>query len=722
MALSLLRKNMIARHVKRQLYHKRNAGYVVLIPEIGEDSDKNILLSESGLPEFNDITIEKCIAAISKESLEYENGIKQIEANSPNCKNAFTDVFQPMEHLDSQLEFNWGMAKTLYLGNSSLMPTKSYLKIHERAYKAKSSKFNSLAIFQAAVNEKDKLKKISDEEQRLLDKHILEGKLNGLSVQGMKKDRLNNILIELQKERHIYSEKVKVATNKFSYTFDNSEVVRDFPDSLLKAMALPSADIHTGPWKTTLQPHIYEPFMQYCSSRQLRWNAWQAYIGRCSGYNEKELETSTHLEQIRKLRQNQAQILGYDSYVDMSMETKMARTAENVNRVIHTLLQSARPMQERELEDLKNFAKDRGFDDELDYCDIPYWQRKQKWSLYGFDENKVKEYFPLPKVINSLFNLCTTLFKIQIVEHSGVHTWHKDVKFYDIFDDSSNKPIAGFYLDPYAREDEKIRIYEDAGWHVTILNRSTIASSNPLSALIFNFDPPVESKPALLSFSDVRVLFQKFGHSLRHLLTKANYSEVAGLSNVEWDAAEVCGQVMTHWLYEPATVQALSGHYATDEPLPDAIIHNLQNLRSHMSGYNLCKELYLSKLDLELHSGRKFWRDVVRDLWPKYHVLPFNKYDSHPLTFTKIISEEWGAAYYSRIWSQMIAADIYSAFEEARQGKQDILEVGKRYRDTFLALGGSCHPSEVFRRFRGRDPSPNALLNNLGLSGKPMED
>lgn len=661
------------------------------------------------------MSIEKCIATISKQSLEYENGVRQIEYSAPNCKNAFVEIFQPLEKLDTLLELTWGMAKTLYLGNSSLMPTKSYIQIHERAHNARSTKFTSIPIFQAAVNEKNRLKKLTDEEQRLLDKYILEGKLNGLDIKGTKRERLNNILTSLQKERQIFREKVNTANKLFTTDIRNAELIRQFPESLVKAMTVGN-DPERGPWKMTLQSHIYEPFMQYCPDRNLRWNAWQAHVQRCSNYVSKEIETATNLDNIRSYRMEQANILGYETYADMSMETKMAGSVDNVNYILDSLLDSARSMQDAEIELLQRYAKERGFDSKLEWWDIPYWQRKQKWSLYGFDEEKIREYFPLPRVITSLFNLCSTLFKIEIVERTGqVHTWHKDVKFYDIYDDSSNTPIAGFYLDPYARQDQKIRVYDDAGWHISIRNKCTSMSTLPLSALIFNFQAPAEGKPSLLSFNEVGVLFQRFGHSLRHLLTKANYSEVAGLSNVEWDAAEVCGQVMSHWLYDPHTIRAVSGHYNTDEPLPEDIVKNLQNIRSHMAGFNLSRELYFSKLDIELHSRKDFWRDIVRELWPKYNALPFDKYDSHPLSFTKIFSEEWAAAYYCRLWSKMIAADIYSAFEEARKADQDVLAVGKRYKDTFLAVGGSCHPSEVFRRFRGRDPSPHALLKNLGL-------
>lgn len=673
------------------------------------------------MPEFNDITIEKCIATISQQSHEYEHGLTLIEQESANCKNAFEEIIQPLERLDNSLQLTWGVAKTLYLGNSSLMPTNSYLNIHQQAHRARTSKFRSAPIFQAIINEKNRLKKLSDEEQRLLDKFALEGKLNGLEVTGRDKEILNTALIQLIDERKIFREKVAIASKQYSFTIENPDFAKEFPETLLKSMAVNGGAVSQGPWKVTLQPHIYEPFMMYCPSRELRWNTWQAQMQRCSTYSHKELESGVHLEKIRALKQDQAKFLGYDSYVDMSMETKMAGSLENVNNVFNVLYENARPVQEQELELLQSFAKERGFDYKLEHWDMAYWQRKQKWTLYNFNEEQIKEYFPLPRVINSLFNLCSTLFNIQIIERSNVHTWHKDVKYYDVLDDTSNRPIAGFYLDPYARQDEKIRGHDDSGWHVTIRNKCTSTGTTPLSALIFNFQPPEEQKPSLLYFNEVGALFMKFGHALRHLLTTVNYSEVAGSSNVEWDAAEVCGHVMAHWLYDPKTIQSISGHYSTDEPLPEDIVRNFKNVRGHMAGHSICKELYLCNLDFELHSTKKYWLQIVKDSWSKYNLLPFDKYDFHPLTFTDVISEEWGAAYFCHLWSRMIAADVYSAFEEAKQGKQDIVVIGKRYKETFLAHGGGCHPSEVFRRFRGRDPSPNALLYNLGLSKKLIE-
>lgn len=253
---------------------------------------------------------------------------------------------------------------------------------------------------------------------------------------------------------------------------------------------------------------------------------------------------------------------------------------------------------------------------------------------------------------------------------------------------------------------------------VGIQNHSRIADTKPLAALIFNFESPTVETPTLLQYKEVTVLFQKFGHTLQHLLSRTDYSEVSGLSNLEWDAVEVSGNVLAHWLQNESTYSLISSHYKSEDKLPTKMFECLMNVHKHTAGLELSRELYLSALDMELHTTKTFWLDIVKKLWPMYRSFPLEKIDSHPCSFTQIFTEEWGAAFYSHIWARVIAADVYSAFHEVRDNEGQILDVAKRFRHTFLALGGSCDPNEVFRQFRGRDPSPKALLSSLGLRKK----
>lgn len=625
-----------------------------------------------------------------------------------------------IEQLAAPLDTTWGLAKTLYLGNRSLMPTKSYMTIHERAKRARATKFNSVHIYNLFKDEYNNKKTHMEEDKRVLKKYVTEGKLNGLDLNPEEKAQLNEVTSKLGNECIKYRGKFETVTKKFQHIINDSTLVRDIPNHVLAGMCVDDKNPLKGPWKVTLQPNVYGPFMEYCPDADLRWNVWQAQVTRASGYAEKSLENSTHIEEIRFLRKEQARLLGYETFAQMSMETKMAGNVDNIKNTLGVLLERALPAQHYELESLQDFAAERGFDGNLNLWDIPYWKRKQKKSLYNYNEELLREYFPLPKVLNGLIDLTEKLFNITIKERTGIKAWHKDVRYFDIFEPHSSAPVAGFYLDLYSRKDEKLRTQEYSGWMVSIRNHSFVTDTKPLASLIFNFQPPKIDKPSLLSFDEVKLLFHKFGYGLQHLLTRTKYSDVAGLSNVEWDAVDICGYVLANWLYDTATLQNITSHFEHEDPLPKDMIENLQSVKQHMAGYDLCQEIYNSNLDLELYSTKDFWLDVVKNIWSQHFVLPLDKLDSHPCSFPEIFSGEWSAAYYSQIWSQLIAADVYGAFHEARNNEKQVLDVGKRFRDTYLSLGGSCHPSEVFRRFRGRDPSPKALLAMLGLRRKKV--
>ena len=686
--------------------------------------DKNPLIGDNGLPEFDSVSIEKCIGVIGNQAITIEQGLKKLEESieeKTEITELFKDVLNPLEEIASPLDTTWGLAKTLYLGNSSLMPTKSYLTIHDRARRVRASKFNSLPIYYAIKAAQNVPKEdYSEAQKRLINKYVLEARLNGIEIQGTAKFQLNESIDKLGQERAKYHGKVEAARRMFQQNCNDPKIIKEFPLSLLQAISVdPKAHPTKGPWKISLQPYIVKNFLEYCPDHNLRWNVWQADIRKCSSTQEKALETSTHLEEIRYLRRTQAQILGYKSFIEMSMETKMADSVKTVTDTIAKLLEVARPAQEAEILQLQSYAEKTGYPKKLEIQDVPYYQRRQLQDVHGFDAEVIKEYFPLNKVLLNMFQLSEKLFNIKIIERPSVNRWHEDVKFYDIFDleDGGKEPVAGFYVDLYARDDEKLVVPENAGWMVGIRSKSELTGSKPLSALIFNFKQ-IPEKPVLLSMDDVQLLFNKFGHSLQHLLCKSVYSELAGLTNVEWDAVEIGGNVMTSLLYNENVLKSIASHYSNDDPLPDKHIKALMQQRKHLAGFNLCRDLYHSSLDIELHRKKDFWLDIIRELYPKYHVFTLDKRDSHPCSFTPIFSGEWGGAYFSHVWSKLVAADVYSAFFEASKTQNDseFLEVGKRFRSTFLTYGGTLHPSEVFRRFRGRDPSPKALLKSLGLN------
>ncbi|XP_058053757.1 uncharacterized protein LOC131205606 [Anopheles bellator] len=730
--LLLTRTNLFA--------NSRRHGYIVLVPEIGEDlPEKNPLSSANGLPEFNNATIEKCVAAIGQQAIAAEKSVKTLEdrlgSPGPPLEDVIKDVILPLEATGAPLETTWGIAKTLYLGSSSRLPTKSYMTIHERARSARRAKFNSVPIYTTlkgaleagtqSAHGKDTTDPLAiGEEHRLLQKYVLEAKLSGIEVDGSSKAELNEILEKLSQERNKLQNKRDVAVKKFQQVISDPAMMKEFPPTVLQSLATDPSQALKGPWKITLQPPVVASFLEHCPDRTHRWNLWQADTRKCSIHTDKSLENSSHLEAIRSLRKRQAKLLGYESYVHMSMETKMAGTVGAVSNALDELLRYARPAAEQELGALQRFAGENGFRGPLDIYDVPYWKRRHLATIHQYDPEALKDYFPLPTVLSGMFRLAEQLFGIRIVEREGVDVWHEDVHFYDVFDarlegpPCQSEPIAGFYTDFYSRENEKLSIAGNAGWMVGIVNRSVAANARPLAALICNFAAPLYGKPSLLTPEDLHTLFNRFGRGLQHLLTECRYSDVAGLSNIEWDAVEVSGHVFTHLLHDVDTIRTISSHYTNGNALPEPCIEAIQRRRTHLAGYRLCRELYHSQLDLQLHLTSDYWLDVVRNLYPRYHTFELDRKDAHPCSLLPIFSGDWGAAYYSHTWSKMIAADVYSAFAEAKEPTLR-QEVGRRFRETFLALGGGCHPAEVFRRFRGRDPCPTALLKTLGIY-KPL--
>lgn len=654
--------------------------------------------------------------------MDFENGVQDLEselknsnASGPETIFRSLEVFDRLDELSAPLDLTWGLAKTLYLGNQSLMPTKSYLGIHERAMRAKSIRFSNLEIYNTIKNANLQPNvDLTEEQKRIMQKYLLEGRLNGLDLDLSKKVHLSEIRKSIAKEQASYKNKLDVANKQFSHTITNPEIMKEFPLHVLKDMSVDSSHVEKGPWKVFLKSYLVSNFLEYCPSRDLRWNVWQADTRKASSFNDKLLDNSVHVEKIRRLRMNQAKLLGFDNFVNMSMETKMAGNINNVKNVLQNILESARVAQEHEVQSLEEFAIQSGFNANLELYDVPYWQRKYRKHYFNYDDQVLREYFPLPKVLNGLFQLCEKLYGIKIIERSTMNTWHKDVRYFDIHDSAAELPLAGIYLDPYTREEEKI-FQKSSGWMLTIRNKSKIVDTTPLASLILSLNPPEGNVPSLLTLKEVSILFNKFGHALQHLLSQATYAEVSGLSNVEWDAVGICGHVMSNWLNNKEVLKSISYNYITEQQLTDDMINSIIKVNHHMKGLELCKELYFANLDIELHSCKEFWYDIVKRIWPEHIVFPLDKRDAHACSFSQIFVEQWAASYYSHIWSKFIAADIYSAFYED-PAEEDASTVGRRFRNTFLELGGCTQTSELFRRFRGRDPTPKALIKLLGLS------
>jgi oligopeptidase A len=426
------------------------------------------------------------------------------------------------------------------------------------------------------------------------------------------------------------------------------------------------------------------------------------------------------------LRAEEADLLGYGSYAELSLASKMAPDVHAVTRLLESLRGASFDAAHEDLANLEAFAAERGADEagNLELWDIAFWAQRLREERYAYNEEELRPYFPLPRVLEGLFALTQRLFGVTVLPADGqAEVWHPDVRFFRVVD-GAGEELAAFFLDPYSRPGEK----RGGAWMDECVGRSRRLAGagetvrKPVAYLVCNQSPPVKGQPSLMSFDEVTTLFHEFGHGLQHMLTRVDEAMAAGIRNVEWDAVELPSQFMENWCYHPATMAELSAHIDTGESLPDVLFQKVLAARNYRAGSDMLRQLYFSFTDLALHHeyqpgepGGAF--AVQRRVAERNAVLPLLDEDRFLCSFGHIFGGGYAAGYYSYKWAEVLSADAFGAFEEA--GLEDsaaVEQMGRRFRETVLALGGSRSPMEVFEAFRGREPDVKALLRHSGLA------
>ena len=420
--------------------------------------------------------------------------------------------------------------------------------------------------------------------------------------------------------------------------------------------------------------------------------------------------------QILALRQQKAALLGYGNWAEVSLASKMAPSVQAVETLLEDLRAPSHSAAQQELKDLEALAGAP-----LRPWDVSYWSEQLRRQRFDLDSEALRPWFPLPQVLDGLFNLCGRLFDIRINAADGeAPIWHEDVRFFRISDASSGEPLAAFYLDPFSRPGSK----RGGAWMDDCLGRHTSPDGSkvlPVAYLICNQTPPVGETPSLMSFGEVETLFHEFGHGLQHMLTTVEEPEAAGINGVEWDAVELPSQFMENWCYDRPTLDGMARHWQTGEPLPEAERQKLLQAKTFMAGAATLRQVHLALTDLRLHEQ---WRSedgqspeqLRRQVAESTTVLPLLEEDALLSSFGHIFSGGYSAGYYSYKWAEVLSADAFSAFEDAGlDDEQAVQATGRRFRDTVLSRGGSEAPADVFSAFRGRPPSAQALLRHSGL-------
>jgi oligopeptidase A len=688
----------------------------------------NPLLIGKGLPPFEAIKPEHVVPGMTQVLAELEEELTSLEHQVTPTWNG---LVEPLDRLGERLTWSWGAVEHLM----SVKNSPELREAHENVQPKVVQFFNLLSqskpIYEAfkALRQSSDWSSLEPAQQRIVEAAIRDAELSGVGLEGEQRDRFNEIQMELAELSTKFSNHVLDATKAFSMTLTSQDEVDGLPPSLLslaaqaaRAAGEEDATPENGPWRITLDYPSYVPFMQHSTRHDLREKLYKAFVSRASSG---ELDNTPLIERILELRKEKAALLGFESYAELSLASKMAPNVAAVEKLMEELRRASYDAAVKDLEELKAFATAKGAAEanDLKHWDISFWAERQREEKFAFSAEELRPYFPLPQVLDGLFGLVKRLFGVTVTAADGqAPVWHEDVRYFQIADETGT-PIAYFYLDPYSRPAEK----RGGAWMNDCIGRAKITENGtstirlPVAYLVCNQTPPIDGKPSLMTFNEVETLFHEFGHGLHHMLTKVDYPGASGINNVEWDAVELPSQFMENWCYDHPTLMGMAKHYETGESLPEHYYQKLLAARHYMSGSGMLRQLHFSCVDLELHhryvpGGKETPNDVRSRIAKTTTILPPLPEDAFLCAFGHIFSGGYAAGYYSYKWAEVLSADAFAAFEEAGlEDEEAIASTGKRYRDTVLALGGSKPPMEVFKAFRGREPSTEPLLRHSGL-------
>ena len=690
------------------------------------NSDANPLLIKDGLPAYDRILPEHIESAVETVLARSREVLARVEQSTETSWSALMD---PMEEVDRLFEYGWSpVGHLLSVANSdplreahdAAMP-----KIVEFSLQLRQSE----AIYGKllALRESSQWSGFSEAQRRIITRMIQSAELSGISLTGKDRERFNEIEQELAQLSTDYSNNLLDATKAFHLDFTNVADVEGLPVSLRRMTAAawsrveenqdkPAATAESGPWRMTLDHPCFGPFMEHCRNRALRETLYRAYITRAgSGATD----NTPLISQILKLRKEQATLLGFECYANLSLSRKMAGDVSAVQQMFDRLLEASHEVARLELEEITEMAKQNGHEGPLSHWDIAYWSERLREQRFAFTDEQLRPYFSLDRVLNGLFELCHRLFGITIKSADGkAPIWHPDVRYYEVFDES-HQQIAGFYLDPYSRPKDK----RGGAWMADCVARSVTPQGTrlPVAHLVCNSTPPSDNVPSLMTFREVETLFHEFGHGLQHMLTTVDFRDAAGISGVEWDAVELPSQFMENWCLHRPTLMKMAIHYETGETLPEDLFQKLRQSKTYRAATILLRQLQLGMTDMALHygydpNGSESPFDVERRVLSITSLLPPLPESRFLCSFQHIFAGGYSAGYYSYKWAEVLSADAFGAFEDAGLDDEAIVATtGRRFRDTVLAQGGSRHPMDIFRDFRGREPDPNALLRHSGL-------
>ena len=675
----------------------------------------NPLLDQYELPPFSKVSAEHVGPAIEALLKESREGVEALIAEGKTY--TWANLVEPINALYERMNNAWSPVSHMNAVVNSDALRDAYNSCLPQLSEFWTWIGQNKALFEAykQISESEEFNTLDEAQRKVIANELRDFHLAGVSLPEEKKARFVELTVKLSKLTSSFADRVLDATMAWNKLITDESELKGLPESALAgAKQIAESKGHKEGWMLTLDFPCYFPVMSYCENRELREEIYTAFTTRASehGPNAGEFDNSETMREIMDARKEKSGLLGMESYADYSVAPKMASNPKEVLTFLEDLAARCKPQAERDLAELKAFAKEEFGVEELSAWDIGFYSEKLRQQRYAISQEELRPWFPANKVTNGMFEVVNRLYGINIKPCEGIDTWHKDVQFFDV--ERDGEVVGRFYLDLYAREHKR-----GGAWMNDCRNRNTVNGevTTPVAYLTCNFTPPVGDAPALLTHNEVVTLFHEFGHGLHHMLTRVDYSPVSGTGGVPWDAVELPSQFMENWCWEKDALALFSGHHETGEPLPDEMLEKMLAAKNFQSAMGIVRQLEMGLFDFRLHYGWKEGTDIqqvldsVRDEVSVLIPPAFNRFQNG---FSHIFAGGYAAGYYSYLWAEVLSADAFSRFEEEGIFNR---ETGESFLKEILERGGSREPADMFAAFRGRKPELDALLRHNGITG-----
>jgi oligopeptidase A len=675
---------------------------------------ENPLLGSRELPPFPEIRPEHVEPAM-REVLQA--GRRQLESIAAAAAPSFDSVVEPLEALQHRLSKTWSPVSHLnaVANNESLRQAYNACLPLLSEYQTDLAQSEALYRAYLVIAERDGAR-LSAEQRRVLDNALRDFRLAGVALDATRKQRFKEVMSELSQLGAKFEQNVLDCTNAWTRHVTDPAELEGVNESILAQARQRAQDAGRDGWLLALNQPTYVAVMTDAVSRELRrafyeaWSTRASDVGPFAGLQDGKLDNGPVMEDILRLRHEAARLLEFPSYADYALATRMARHPQEVLDFLRQLARAARPAAQREFAELEQFAGQK-----LEAWDVAFHAERLQRQRHSISQEALRPYFPLPRVLDGLFDVAQRLFGVTIREVPGVPTWHADVRYFEIVS-AEGRATGSFYLDPYAREQKR-----SGAWMDECVGRMSLpaGSTLPVAYLVCNFLPPAAAgQPAMLTHDDVVTMFHEFGHGLHHMLTRVPYPSIAGINGVSWDAVELPSQFMENYAWHPEVLTTLSAHVQTGEPLPAAMQAQLVATRNFHAGLATVRQLEFALFDFRIHAEYDPARggriaQILAEVRDEVSVITPPAWNRFPHSFGHIFAGGYAAGYYSYKWAEVLAADAFGAFEES-----GVFDRGtaRRFLDSILSRGGSRDALDAFVEFRGRKPDIQPLLKQHGIA------